>query len=785
MKRYVDAVVLAGGKGTRLAPLTEDTPKPMLKIMGKTVLENVFDRIADAGIHRTFVTTMYLPWQIENCGTQYRSTNISYVREKEPLGTAGSVAAAYDGNAEAVLVLSGDGMYDFDLKKIIDFHFEKNADVTIVTYSTDNPLDYGVVLYNDDGRITRFEEKPPWAKVISGKVNTGIYVINRDILGKIPTGCQYDFSKQLFPLLLAQNKAMYAYEAKGIWHDIGNLDQYFEANKTALDGKVRGFENNGLTMEELTEQKIDAEAPVYVSRKAIIGANVKLGAYTVIGDNAVISDNCDISCSVISDGVTLGMGCGIYGSIIGRNTKFGENCITSEGCVIGANSTAEEGVILPKYSFIHSSKRISSGEYRSTPCGKREKNLFTDNGICCDVSKTSPEYLIHIGSSAASVLLSKKSGGSVRIGIMTDDNNMSKRAGGLILEGVRSSGVRSMDFGCGYESMARFAASEFITDIVIYVNRSKDGHVYTKIFDAFGLPVPDRFERDFTIAFFSHNEYLAPERFYEVDRMNDISTLYYSNIIKRARTYLPNGNMDGFVCSFGNIGNIRAYSPSYTAICAITELGGSITRKPENTNFCFEIDDEGLAASCISRSSTFDDNHINAAILAAMKPEKKGEELYFASSMPDTYKIISEKNGYTVKEYSRSSVSDAEKVSPDAVKKLSFLEDGVLKLLYFAILLYTGKADLNTLSSTFPSFEVYSKLYEYTSDRAHIMQRLAKLSRDTLSSKDPSRDGVRLIMSNGSITVIPGKISGFKVISEAASAEAAKELCDKAEEFLK
>ena len=785
MKKKVEAVVLAGGKGTRLAPLTEDTPKPLLKIMGKTVIENVFEKICDTGIERAFVTTMYLPWQIESLGTRFKNLKIHYVREKEPLGTAGSASCAYDGNADAILVLSGDGLFDFDLSKVIDFHFEKNADVTIVTYPSDSPLEFGVVLYQDDGRITRFEEKPPWAKVISGKVNTGIYVINRDIFEKIPKNTEYDFAKQLFPLLLAQNRNLFAYEASGVWHDIGNLDGYFEANKTALDGKIYKLANDGFTAKELKERGIEAEEPFYVSKKAVIGTNVKIGAYTVIGENAVISDNCDIASSIICDGVRLGNGCGIYGSIIGRNTKLGENCITSEGCVIGANANADDSIILPKYSFIHSTERISAGEYREKPCGKREKNIFTDDGINCDISEKSPEYILRIGYAAANTVKDKKSGGNVRIGIMTDTNSASERIGKLILEGIRACGVRSVDFGTGFEAMARFAATEFITDNVIYVGRNKSGHINAKVFTKNGLNVSDRFERELTNNFFNHSEYSAPEHFYESDRMSDIYTLYYSHLVKEMQKRLPDGTMKGFVCAFGNIGNIRAYTPSYAAICAITELSGTVTRSPDSTDICFETDESGIESVCLSRSINFDSFHMNAALLSEMKPDDVCDTLYFSSVMPDAYKEIARKNGFNVYEYASCTESDNGCIDAESARRLYFLEDAVFRTLYFAVMLYTTKKDLKSVSRSIPSFETFSKDYDINTDRASVMQRLAKLSGAENEACGSSREGIKIIMSNGSITVIPKKLYGFKVISEARSMEAAKELCESAEEYLK
>ena len=114
MEKTVEAIILAGGKGTRLAPLTEDTPKPLLKVMGKTVLETVFDKLKECGIRKTHVTTMYLPWQIESLGARHGELSVNYVREQTPLGTAGAVKNAYDGNSDTVIVLSGDGIFDFD-----------------------------------------------------------------------------------------------------------------------------------------------------------------------------------------------------------------------------------------------------------------------------------------------------------------------------------------------------------------------------------------------------------------------------------------------------------------------------------------------------------------------------------------------------------------------------------------------------------------------------------------------------------------------------------------------
>ena len=793
----VEAIVLAGGKGTRLAPLTEDTPKPLLKIMGKSVLETVFDRLNECGVKKAHVTTMYLPWQIEALGTRHGELTVDYVREPSPLGTAGAVKNAYDGAADTVIVLSGDGLYDFDLRAALDFHREKNAEVTIVTYKTENPLEYGVILYDSEGKIQRFAEKPPWAQVVSGTVNTGIYILQKSILERIPSGTEYDFAKQLFPLLLAQKCPLYAYEAKGTWHDIGNLDEYFAANCSALEGKLHGMKNDGLTESELAEKHVDVEMPVYVSRGAVVGENVKLGAFTVIGDHAVVSDGCDIACSVIGDGVTLGMGCGIYGTLIGRNARLGENCVTSEGCAIGGSAEIEDSVILPKFSFIHSGAHIGGSDYLSRRAGKKEGALFGDDGIKCDLQRSEPGYITRIGACAAGVLKAHKTPGSSRVGVMSDGNLQSERFARAALCGVQAAGVRSYDFGYGFEAVARYAAMRFITDVVLYISRGADGEVSVKLFDGAGLPVSSAFEREFSNLFYSAGDYNAPECFYETDRFENLWTLYYSELVKSCRAGLHGGDLSGFVCRFEHDGELPAYSPAYTAICAVSELGGTVLRPDEHTagyvddsrkseTISFTIDDAGLEASCTLGGTTLDNYHMGAVLINSTPFAPGGGKLYFSDSLPDAYKELARRKNIEYREYAECS-HRADDLSGDDMYRQLWLGDGVYKALHFAVLMKREHATPETLARELPDFAVRSRRFEGNPNRAGVMQRLAKISVQTGGDDGSAgkREGVRLVFANGNITVIPGKITGYRIISEAKSAEAAEELCDKAEEYLR
>ena len=224
-----------------MRPLTSNQPKPMVPIVGKPCMEHILELLREHGFTDVVVTVAFLPQAIRtyfgdggNLGL-----NIEYSVEESPLGTAGSVRLASDRLDETFLVISGDALCDIDLNKIVDFHKEKGAAVTIGLKSVENPLEFGIVVTDEDGKVERFLEKPSWGQVFSDTINTGIYVLEPEVLRHIPTDRPFDFSKELFPLLLEMGRPIYGYVCEGYWQDIGNLDQYREANADALDEKVR------------------------------------------------------------------------------------------------------------------------------------------------------------------------------------------------------------------------------------------------------------------------------------------------------------------------------------------------------------------------------------------------------------------------------------------------------------------------------------------------------------------------------------------------------------------
>src|SRR5580692_8005413 len=235
------AVVMAGGEGTRLRPLTSNQPKPMVSIVGKPCMEHILELLRSHGFEDVVITVAFMPQAIRSYfGTgETLGLNIEYSVEESPLGTAGSVRLASGRLDGTTLIISGDALCDFDLSKIVEFHRENGAAVTIGLKSVENPLEFGIVVTDENGRIERFLEKPSWGQVFSDTINTGIYVIEPEVLRHVPTDRPFDFSTDLFPLLLEMGRPLYGFVCDGYWQDIGNLDQYRQANFDALDEKVK------------------------------------------------------------------------------------------------------------------------------------------------------------------------------------------------------------------------------------------------------------------------------------------------------------------------------------------------------------------------------------------------------------------------------------------------------------------------------------------------------------------------------------------------------------------
>src|SRR4051795_10237945 len=224
------AVIMAGGEGTRLRPLTSNQPKPMMPLANRPMMEHIVRLLKEHGFDEIVVTLAFLPQAIRTYfgdGSEF-GVRMVYATEETPLGTAGSVRNAKDELDEPFLVISGDVLTDIDLSELVAVHERKGSLATLALKAMENPLEFGIVITREDGSIERFLEKPTWGQVFSDTINTGIFILEPEIFDFIPDGQAVDFSSEVFPALLEADKPMYGAVAEGYWEDVGTLEAYLK-----------------------------------------------------------------------------------------------------------------------------------------------------------------------------------------------------------------------------------------------------------------------------------------------------------------------------------------------------------------------------------------------------------------------------------------------------------------------------------------------------------------------------------------------------------------------------
>jgi mannose-1-phosphate guanylyltransferase/phosphomannomutase len=365
----VKAVVMAGGEGTRLRPLTSNQPKPMVPIVGKPCMEHIVELLARHGLDDVVVTVAFLPQAIRSYfgDGDALGVRMDYSVEDSPLGTAGSVRLAAGRLDDTFLVISGDALCDIDLTKLIEFHRAQGAAATIGLKAVDNPLEFGIVVTDADGRVERFLEKPSWGQVFSDTINTGIYVLEPEVLRHVPEDRPFDFSKELFPYLLEMGRPLYGHVCEGYWQDIGNLDQYRQANFDALDGRVElsipgiRLRGNVWVGDGVQVDLEGIEGPAFVGNYSRVSFDATVGPYAVLGANVTLREGARVERSVLDAATYVGRSALIEGAIVGRACDIGRHVRVQEGAAIGDEVTIRaEAVVMPEVR-IYPYKEVESG----------------------------------------------------------------------------------------------------------------------------------------------------------------------------------------------------------------------------------------------------------------------------------------------------------------------------------------------------------------------------------------------------------------------------------------
>ncbi len=491
------AVIMSGGFGTRLRPLTCNIPKPMVPMMNKPMMQHIVDLLKKHGITEIVSTLFYQPEIITGYfgdGTKF-GIKMQYRKAEADYGTAGSVRNAADFLDERFIIISGDVLTDFDLTKAIEFHEQKKAKATLVLTRATNPLAFGVVITDNGGKITRFLEKPSWGEVFSDTINTGIYIIEPEVLKLIPYQKEFDFSKNLFPAMLEQDMGLYGYIAEGYWRDVGNLNEYQEAHLDALDDEVDLVHEGNMVGSAFVGSNTMIETAIEnLQGKVLIGKNCKIGKNakiikSVIGNDCIIDDGAVIRNSVIWSDSTVGKGAELTSCVVAKWCTIGDyalindNVFISDKCVIGTESRLAPNIKL------WPGKEVEDGAVLTRSLvweDKWLKDLFTDARITgLSNIEMNPEFGAKIGAAFGALAGTGKS-----ILMSRDSDNVSRMMNRAIMCGLMSAGVDAGDLRAvsipilrqelrsgkhsGGIHVRKSPADKNLTDIIFFDGKGKD-----------------------------------------------------------------------------------------------------------------------------------------------------------------------------------------------------------------------------------------------------------------------------------------------------------------------
>lgn len=459
------AVIMAGGKGTRLRPLTCNKPKPMVPIVNRPMMEHIVYLLKKYNFEDVWITLFYLPELIQNYfgdGSEF-GMKIRYSLEESPLGTAGSVKKVINDLTETFLVISGDALTDINLEEAIKFHKEKKAKVTIVLTKVSNPLEYGVVIADQKGDVKRFLEKPGWGEVFSDTVNTGIYILEPEIFNLFEAGKEFDFSKNLFPALLEKGELICGYVAEGYWSDIGNLEQYRQAHYDVLTGKVKvsipGREvKPGVWLGDSVSIDPNAriEGPVLLGDYCRVKAGVNIESFTVVGNYGILNEGTSIKRGILWNHCYIGPYSEIRGAIMchhtylkGKNAIY-EGAVLGEGVSMGARSTLKPNVKVWPNKNIESGSVLNESMIWSK---KGSRSLFGNNGISGTVNQDiNPEFVAKLGAVFGAHL---KQG--ARIVVCSDNVRAAMVYKRAFISGILAAGTNVYDLGTLPTALTRHA----------------------------------------------------------------------------------------------------------------------------------------------------------------------------------------------------------------------------------------------------------------------------------------------------------------------------------------
>jgi len=801
----VKAVIMAGGKGTRLRPLTCKLPKPMVPVACRPMMEHVVHLLLAHGLRDLACTLCYMPDTIQSHfgdGTSL-GCSIRYSVEETPLGTAGSVRALGGFLDDTFLVISGDALTDIDLASAVEFHRQKGAAATIVLTRVETPLEYGVVIVDGDCRITRFLEKPSWGEVFSDTVNTGIYVLEPDVMELVEASREFDFSKNLFPRLLADGYPMFGYVAEGYWCDVGNLEQYRNTHLDILDGRVRvaipgELVDEGVWIGEGAEVETGAilRAPVVVGPRARVERGAAAGDYSVIGASSILAGGSSVRRSILWPGAFVGQNAQVHAAILASRVSVKAGASVLEGAVVGSGSSIGEraqvkaGVKIWPDKAVDGGCQVNASLVWGAPWSKR---LFGRMGVAgLSNMEVTPDFAARLGAAYASCL---PDGPTVTVS--SDVHPASKMTKASLACGATSIGAIVADLGDATTAVARYAvpALRAAGGMHARVSPADDNVTVIEFLDPRGINIDKALERKIENALLTEDyRRAAAGRVGRILSETGITALYLDAIeqavdaesIRKASLCIVAGYHEEYLKDVmslisGALGCTLKKTHAFQGAWAMAELADAVVAEGARLGVLLDRNAEQLAL-VNERGESVCDEDVLALICSALLRSRAGGAIVVPVTAPGSIEKVAMGFGGRVVRSQANPRSMMEKaiearvmMGEAGVPQFQPMLDGLFALVVLLEQLARDSAPLSLMASAMPRSFMTRRLVDCPwQSKGRVMRHLIE---ETDSEEVQLVDGIKVYTDQGWTLILPDSEDPvFHVYSEAASQEMAEEI---------
>ncbi len=709
----MQAVILAGGFGTRLRPLTKTMPKPLVPIANVSAMERVLRLLAAHGVTDAVVTLYYLPKRImDSFGEEACGIRLHYVCEETPVGTAGSVKLATPFlTDEDFWILSGDVVCETDLSALMQYHKEKKALATIALTHQKEPGEYGVVVCDADGKIARFLEKPSRLQACSDTVNAGIYCVNRRALDFIPNDKEYDFGQDLFPRLLG--KGLYGYVDNHPWCDIGEAQSYYDCN-------------------------------FYYAKK-----EGRLQKGNILSGGVAIDESARVRDSILLSGVKVGAHCQVEGAILCENVTLKPHTKVERGAVIGANSVLEWGSRVGQGVVLDTDSQMQEGmvQMQHYQYEKEQGRFFCDGGLHASKAHLTPEFLLQFGKAVAVVAKGEA------VAVLHADRAYCSLLCSAFRCGVISAGGVLSYYGAGFCALASYTARK-AGCLTFCIYEDADASVRVAIYDKDGLYPHRALERALSHAF----EDSIPDAVCDLGRCEAKESLLGSYQKELSEMC---GDLDGMQIYLNHT------APSVVLGRSCSERGALLGAQVQALRLV--IDPTGRSVALFESGETpfsCDFWHI-IAILISHHAIPKGS-LPLPHTAPRSLEHLAREQGYEVVYYSFCPHDASEDSVRARAAEVPLLRDACMACAALLRLMKQTGQTAAQLASDLPAFyTVEHQMPAPKEERVRILCAIGKAD----------GDGVCITYSPlRSVRILPIGVSSYRMICEAESVEAAEEI---------